>query len=111
MFPACSSPEGFWVLSSVGKVNLSLHPCRAELGFSLSCEKWQREELPAISGFSPSKPFLVRAITFLWKQAALMDSQDVVVSVRRHILRTSVHFFIQAFAEMLSVSILWQAVS
>lgn len=56
MFPVCSSPEGFWVLSCVGKVTYSLHPCRAELG--VSPVRNGREKAPTRSlGFGQSSPF------------------------------------------------------
>lgn len=44
---------------------LTLHPCRAELGF-LSWEKWGERRAPAQTlGSSPSNPFLVRGFNFL----------------------------------------------
>lgn len=51
----------------------------------------------------------MRVFTFLLKQAASLDSQELVAPVRWHVPGTSVHFFIQTFAGMLGVSILWQA--
>lgn len=64
-----------------------------------------------ILGFSLSNPFPGRVITFFFKQASSLDSQELVAPVRWHILGTSVHFFVQAFTEMLRMSILWQTLS
>lgn len=71
----------------------------------------ERRAPTQISGVSPSNRFLLRAITFLWKQTASLDSRDLVAPTRRHTLGTSVHFSVQEFTEMLSASILWQALS
>jgi hypothetical protein len=67
----------------------------------------ERRARSQILGFSLSKPFPGKG----FKQAASLDSQELVAPVRWHILGTSVHFFVQAITEMLSVSILWWALS